>query len=156
MRTPIAAALCCAALLLAGCASDSSDIVHSVLGSREAPRTRVFQGEPRAIYEATRAAAEGMGYRFVHGGPAEGRLEALSGISGGDDSGSSRQISLKVRIGAAEDAGCEVTASFTEIIEESSGATPAMATETPLRDTPLYEVFFRNVQQALNAGGAGK
>jgi hypothetical protein len=30
-----------------------------------------------------------------------------------------------------------------------------MATETPLRDTPLYEVFFRNLQNALNAPQKG-
>ena len=156
MRNPTAAALCCAALLLAGCESDSSDIVHSVLNAREAPKTRVFQGDTRAVYAAARAAAEGMGYRFVHGGPAEGRLEALSGISGGDDAGSSRQISLKVRIGPAEESGSEVTVSFTEIIEETTTGLPAMATETPLRDTPLYEVFFRNLQQALGAASAAK
>jgi len=156
MKTPTAIALACAALLLAGCESDSSDIVHSVLSAREAPRSRTFQGETRAVYEAARAAADGMGYRFVRGGPAEGKLEALSGISGGDNSGSSRQISLKVQIGPAEVSGSEVTASFTEIIEEGSAGLPAMATETPLRDTPLYEVFFRNVQKALDAQGAAK
>jgi hypothetical protein len=156
MKTPTAIALSCLCLLLAGCESDSADIVHSVLSAREAPRSRTFQGETRAVYEAARAAAGEMGYRFVRGGPAEGKLEALSGISGGDNSGSSRQISLKVQIGPAEVSGSEVTASFTEIIEEGSAGLPAMATETPLRDTPLYEVFFRNVQKALDAQGAGK
>jgi hypothetical protein len=156
MRTPTAAALCCAALFLAGCESDSSDIMHTVLDAREAPKSRVFQADTRAVYEAVRAAADQMGYRIVHGGPAEGRLEALSGISGGDDAGSARQLSLKVRISPAEESGSEVTVSFTEIIEETSAGLPAMATQTPLRDTPLYEVFFRNVQQALKAGPAGR
>ena len=156
MRIPTAAAICCAALLLAGCESDDSDLMHRVLNAREAPKSRVFQADTRAVYEAARAAADEMVYRFVRGGPAEGRLDALSGISGGDEAGSSRQLSLKVRIAPAEESGSEVTVSFTEIIEETSASLPAMATEAPLKDTPLYEVFFRNLQQALNAAAAPK
>src|ERR1019366_4184737 len=93
MRLLTASAACCAALLFAGCETDSSDIVHTVLSPREAPRSRVFQGDTRAVYEAARAAADELGYRVVRGGPAEGRLDALSGIAGGDEAGSSRQIS---------------------------------------------------------------
>ena len=155
MRLLTASAACCAALLFAGCETDSSDIVHTVLSPREAPRSRVFQGDTRAVYEAARAAADELGYRVVRGGPAEGRLDALSGIAGGDEAGSSRQISMKVRISAAEETGSEVTVSFTEIIEESSSGQPAMATQTPLRDTPLYEVFFRDLQKALRAQSGG-
>ena len=78
MKISATAALCCAAVLLAACESSSSgDLVHAVLSAREAPRTRVFQADTRAVYEAARAAAEGMGYRFMHGGPAEGRLERI-------------------------------------------------------------------------------
>lgn len=154
MRTLLLSATCIAALLLAGCESDSDDIVHAVLNAREAPRSRTFQGDSRAVYEAVRSAADEMGYKYVHGGPAEGRFEALSGISGGDDVGSARQVSMKVRIDPSEDASCIVTISLTEIIEENSASLPAMATETPLRDTPLYEVFFRNVQKALDARSA--
>jgi hypothetical protein len=44
-----------------------------------------------------------------------------------------------------------VSVSFGEIIEDNSLNAPGMATETPLKDTPLYEVFFRNVDKALKA-----
>jgi len=145
--TPIAA--CCAALFLAGCESDLHDSVESVLSAREAPRSRVFQADQKATYEAARAAADQMGYRYVRGGPAEGELDALSGISNGDDVGSSTQISMKVRMAPGGESGTEVTVSFSEIMEANSSNQPGMATETPMRDTPLYEVFFRSLQQAL-------
>jgi hypothetical protein len=156
MKTLPAAALCLALALLCGCDSTVGDSVKSALSPREAPRTRVFQAEGRATYEAAKAAAEEMGYHYVRGGPAQGELDELSDISGGDDSGSSRQISLKVRLSPADPAGTSVEASFEEILESTStGATPGIATETPLRDTPLYEVFFRTVGQDLQAPPKG-
>jgi hypothetical protein len=148
-----------AAALLAGCDSGISDELHSVLGPREAPKSRVFQADQRATYNAVKAAADEMGFRIVRGGPAEGELDALSRISEGDDPHSSHQVSMKVRLNPAADSGTEVVVSLTEMIEEpvtsepsmSSPAGPDLATQTPLRDTPLYEVFFRNVQDSLSA-----
>jgi hypothetical protein len=146
----------CLAALLSGCeSSDLGDSVRSALGPREAPRTRVFQADQRAAYEAARAAADAMGYHYVRGGPAQGELDELSAISGGDDAGSSRQISMKVRLGPDAEAGTAVTVSFNEIIESASSTQAGMATETPMRDTPLYEVFFRNLQNALQAPSKG-
>ena len=152
MKTLSAAALFMASALLCGCGATIGDRVQSVLSPREAPRTRVFQAEGRAAYDAAKAAAEEMGYHYVRGGPAEGELDELSEISGGDDSGSSRQISLKVRLSPADPSGTTVEVSLEEILESSqNGAAPGLATETPLRDTPLYEVFFRTLGQHLAA-----
>jgi hypothetical protein len=147
----------CLAAALAGCeSSDLGDSVRSALGPREAPRTRVFQADQRAAYEAARAAADAMGYHFVRGGPAQGELNELSSISGGDEAGSSRQISMKVRLGPDAEAGTAVTVSFNEILEAASATQEGMATETPMRNTPLYEVFFRNLQNALQAPSKGQ
>jgi hypothetical protein len=152
MKTLSAAALCLASALLCGCGSTIGDSVQSVLSPREAPRTRAFQADGRATYDAAKAAAEEMGYRYIRGGPAEGELDELSEIAGGDDSGSSRQLSLKVRLSPADPSGTSVEVSFEEILESSqNGAAPGLATETPLRDTPLYEVFFRTLGQHLGA-----
>ena len=96
-----------------------------------------------------------MGYRYVRGGPAQGELEELSAISPGDDTGSSRQISMKVRLSPDAEAGTSVSVSFGEILEAASTSEPGMATETPMRDTPLYEVFFRSLQEALQAPPKG-
>jgi hypothetical protein len=152
-----AAALCCLpALLLAGCESSIGDSVQTALSPREAPRTRVFQAEGRATYEAAKAAAEEMGYHYVRGGPAEGELDELSEITGGEDAGGSRQLSLKVRMSPADPSGTSVEVSFVEILETNqNGATPGMATEAPLKDTPLYEVFFRTLGNDLQAPPKG-
>jgi hypothetical protein len=151
MKTiPMIAALAAAALL-SGCESGLPDDVRSALGPREAPRTRVFQADQKATYAAVKAAADEMGYKFEHGGPAEGRLEAMSPINRGDDPGSARQVSMKVTLSPAAESGTEVEVSLVEVIEEDTANQPGMATQTPLRDTPLYEVFFRNVQTALGA-----
>jgi hypothetical protein len=157
MRILPAIAACCAAAFLAGCDSGVGDSVRSALGPREAPRTRVFQADQKAVYEAALAAAKEMGYRFVRGGPAEGELDALSGISSGDDAdaGSSRQVSMKVRLSQTPEGGTTAEVAFGEIIEADSKNQPGMATETPLRDTALYEVFFRNVQEALQSPPKG-
>ncbi len=53
--------------------------------------------------------------------------------------------------GPGATSGTEMTVSFTEIIEADSANHPGMATQTPLKDTPLYEDFFRDVQRALEA-----
>lgn len=150
MKIPSLIALLCAALLAAGCNSGVSDELHSVLGPREAPKSRTYQADQKAVYEAVKAASDAMGFRFTHGGPAEGRLESLSAISEGDNPGSSHQISMKVNLSPGAESGTLVEVSLTEMIEEPSPNTPAMATQTPLRDTPLYEVFFRDVQTALS------
>jgi hypothetical protein len=152
VKTSLALAACCAAALLAGCASDDfPDSLHSVLGEREAPRSKAFAGDQKTVFAAAKSAVDQMGYRFVRGGPAEGRIDALSGISAGDDTGSSRQISMKVHMDYSPDSGTTVTVAFSEILEADSSNQPGMATESPMRDTPLYEVFFRNLQQALLA-----
>jgi hypothetical protein len=151
MKPLFALAACLALVFVAGCDTDVGEKVGSVLSAREEPRVREFQGDSKAVYAAARAAADEMGYRFVRGGPAEGKMEALSGISGGEDTGSSRQVKMKVRIEPTGDSTCEVSVSFGEIIEDNSLNAPGMATETPLKDTPLYEVFFRNVDKALKA-----
>ncbi len=151
MKTVPILAIICGSALLAGCESGFSDEVHSVLGPREAPKSRVFQADQKATFAAVKSAADSMGYRIVHGGPAEGELEALSGITDGEDAGSSRQISMKVHLSSNGDSGTVVEVSLTEMIENRTPDQPAMATQTPLRDTPLYEVFFRDVQAALGS-----
>jgi hypothetical protein len=151
MKLITAFALGCALAVLAGCESGVEDDVRAALTPREAPRTRVFQADSRATYEAARSAAEEMGYRYVRGGPAEGELDALSAISADETPSSSRQISMKVRLSPADPSGTSVEVALEEILETESSSLPGLATETPLRDTPLYEVFFRNLGKALKA-----
>src|SRR5579863_65552 len=86
------------AALLAACSSGVEDSVRSALAPREASRSRVFPGDQKAVYEAARRAADSMGYHYVKGGPAQGELTEMTGISSGDDAGSSRQIALRAHL----------------------------------------------------------
>jgi len=151
MMNPRLSAVCLLAVLLAACNSDLRDEVRSALGPREAPRTQVFQADQKAAYDAVKSAVDQMSFTFVRGGPATGELEAMSGVASGDEPNSSRQILMKVRLSPAGEAGTEVRVSLIETIEADSSRQPGMATETPLRDTPLYSVFFKDVQNALAA-----
>ena len=143
------------ALSLAGCESlsDAATSVRERFEERNEGRTKVFQASARQTYEAVRVAATQMGYRILRGGAAQGYVEAVSGVGMGEANRSSRQLSMKVNISETEmSGGTEVTIRLTEIIEDDSSNRAGLATETPLRDTPQYEVFFRNVEQALAAG----
>jgi len=138
------------ACLLAGCdtASDIADTVRTKLAPPQRPRTRVYAATQRAAYEAALATAKDMGYTFIRGGPAEGILEELSPIDSADTLHGSRQIALHARFEEA-DGGVQVSVGFGEILATDTERQPNFATETPLRDTPLYEVFLRGVQQGL-------
>jgi hypothetical protein len=139
-------------LALAGCES-SGDFGSSVshLVNRGEPKTRVFKADQKTTYEAAKAALGTIDYHFTHGGPAQGKLEAMSDVMGGDTPGSSRQVSLKVTLNPTLDGQTEVGILFSEVVEADSSNQPGMATETPMADTPLYEVYFRALQQKLPA-----
>jgi len=158
---PILPVLCLFSFALSGCESLSTatDAVREKLAARDEPQLRVYPDvSSRVVYEAARVALGEMGFRLVHGGAAQGELDAISGVSGSDaaNSGNSaRQISLKVRLHVASDGATEAKVWLKEIIEADSANHAGTATETPLRDTPLYDTFFRNLQRAIEAQKKG-
>ena len=141
------------ASLFAGCdsLSNAADSIREKVAAREEPRVRDYSAPPRAVYEAVRLAAGRMGFRFIRGGAAQGEFEGVSGVGKGDVPNSARQISVKIRIHAAGESGSEVTVVLKEVIEADSANHAGTATETPLRDTPLYDSFLREIQKALDA-----
>lgn len=142
-------------LFFGGCASVAErPTVREQITQRDETRTKTFAASPRLVYEGVRAAAGQMGYRFVRGGPAQGEFDAVSAIGQADGTRNSRQVAMKVRLRSSLDGGTEITIRLTEVIEMDSTGRGGMATETPLRDTPQYEVFFRRVEQALAAAKA--
>jgi hypothetical protein len=141
-------ALCCAVFLTA-CESDLSDDVRSALGAREAPQVRSYSADQRATFDAAREVAEQMGFRITRSGAAAGVLEGVTEVSAGDEPGSSRQVSLKVRLSPGEGTSTQMELSLTEVIEAQSSTQEGLATQTPLRDTPMYADFFRGVERAL-------
>jgi hypothetical protein len=156
---PTALIIALAALAVCGCESlsDATSTVREKFSTRVDSRAKAFAAPPRVAYEAVRAAAAQMGYRIIRGGAAQGELEAVSGVGEGDTSRSARQLAMKVHLHATLDGqGTDVTIRLTEIIEADSANHAGMATETPLRDTPQYEVFFRDVQHALDVQAGAK
>jgi hypothetical protein len=137
--------------LFSGCdsLSNAADRVRDKLDARDESQVRDYSAPPRAVYEAVRMAASDLGFRFIRGGAAQGTFEAVSGVMGGDVPNSSRQVSMKVKIHEAGD-GSEVVVTLKEIIEADSSNRAGVATETPLRDTPLYDSFLRAIQKALD------
>ncbi|MBL9208948.1 MAG: hypothetical protein JNL92_00685 [Opitutaceae bacterium] len=140
------------ALTLAGCesVSDATSAVRERMAARDQPHVKTFGAAPRATYDAVRAAATDMGYRFIRGGPAQGEFEAISGLRSGETIGTARQISMKVALRPTLDGkGTDVSVWLKEIIEADSSNRAGQATETPLRDTPQYDVFFLRVGRIL-------
>jgi hypothetical protein len=142
----------CWLLAVAGCGTvvDATNNVRERLAAREEGRSKSYATGVRAGYEAVRVAAGQMGYRVVRGRAAQGELQAVSSVASGEANRSSRQVSMYVRLSENGQGGADVRVRFTEILEIDSANRPGQATETPLRDTPQYEVFFRAMQQALD------
>jgi hypothetical protein len=130
----------------AGC-DNLADSVRSRLEPNGNPHVRVFSADEKTAYAAALAALDQIDFHFTHGGPAEGEMEALSSIT--HDADGSRQVSLAAEFRVANGGGTEVTVRMKEILETDPEAHLGQGTETPLRDTPLYEVFFRNISQEL-------
>ena len=146
-KTPLASLFLATALLLAGCSV--ADSVRERVAADNTPRTRPSPPSREPTYAAAHAALDPMGFRFTHGGPAEGQMDALSSVMAGEAGEKARQVSLHAEFHSA-DGGTEVKVWLKEIIEDDSSHL-GMATTTPMRDTPLYEVFFHAIQSNLTA-----
>jgi hypothetical protein len=157
MKRPLALVALLSLGAFCGCESisEATTRVREKLAARDQPRVHLYKAAQRPTFDAARAAVEQMGFRFVRGGAAQGELEAVSGLSSSDTLRGSRQITLKLRLTTALDGGTEAALRLSEIIESDSRGRPGQGTATPLQDTPLYEVFFRNVQLALDSPKRG-
>lgn len=144
-------------LLLSGSffltACESTETVRSAVQRRISPEYKVHdvEADERAAYEAARAALANFGFRQTKGGPAQGFLEALSQVDPSGPNGLARQTTLRVRIGVSTRVpnGTEVSALFSSVEETPMRDAKGMATEVPLRESPLYEVFFRYLDSNL-------
>jgi hypothetical protein len=147
MKTFFALCLASGFLVLAGC-----DSLPSGSGGRLGPApatTRIFQGTSRAVYDAAKASLAKMEFRVTKGGPAAGRIEAVSGLKSDESLRSTRQITMSIHISDLGDGTCEVSAVLKEAIEEDSVERQGFVTQSTLRDTPYYEVFFSGLGQVL-------
>ena len=142
--------------LVAGCASVETmrnAVKERIVGAP--PKMRVVEGDPRQVYEAARLTIEKLGYQVTTGGPAQGRLEGLSRIGGGDDFKSSRQRAISVHLQPEEGGSVVVQVRLSEIVEDSFNRLANPATETPRRDSAGYDAFFEELARQLQ-GPKGK
>ncbi len=143
-----------AAVALAGCESmsDAGRAVRERWEARNAGQVREFAAPPREIYDLLRRAAEQMGYRFLRGGPAQGRFEAVSAVRAGETHGSARQLRLQAELRPTLDGqGTAVTVRLTEVIEADSSNRAGQAVEVPRRESSQQQVLFERIASLLAA-----
>ena len=142
------------AALLAGCES-----IHSMRDSvRERivgvpPHVRVVQGDAKQVFAAARLAMTKLGYQMVRGGPAQGELEGLTRVGGGDDFRSSRQREITINLLPGQAGVIEVRVWLKEIVESDFDRASSPATEAPVRDAAAYDAFFEELQLRLQDVG---
>ncbi len=127
---------------------EAKDSVRERWAARNAGKSRVYKADPKVVHAAARASLESLGFRYTRGGAKTGVLEAVSTVSSSGDLRGGRQLSLKAQV-TAIGAGTQLTVQLTEIVEDNFNKGAGQATETPLRDTPLYEVLFREVEKTV-------
>ena len=147
MKAILAPLLILAVLTMAGCSAPGEKY------GRQGPppeTVRVFQADSRSVYDAALVSLAHMEFRVTKGGPAQGKIEAVSGLNKRDNLRGTRQIFISVQISQLGDES-EVVAVLKEAIEDDTNNQPGFATVTPLRDTPYYSVFFDGITEALAA-----
>lgn len=153
MKLCFTAVLLLASLALAGC-----DSLPSQSGGRPGPppeTSRAYQADQRAVYDAALVALAQMEFKVTGGGPAQGKITAVSGLRTNVNLQTTRQITLKATISPDGNGGSVVEVVLKEAVEEDPENRLGFATETPLRDTPYYEVFLNGIQQALATSKKG-
>ena len=139
-----------------GCESFRRDVKTSWNDKFGEPvyRARTFNadavGGQAAVYEAALAAARSLGFNFVSGGPAQGRFEARTRIVSDSSFSGVQQFVMRVRLSNDLLNGGTLTEVLILDVTQSDNARMATSNERSLRDTPLYEAFFRGVENALS------
>jgi hypothetical protein len=153
MKTIFAVVLLGFVLALTSCGSVGTDFQKSVSEKFDGPtyHTKVVTADGRAAYDAAKRAVEKLGLRIVGGGAAQGRIEALSGLSANDSLQGASQLAMKVKLNPVSSDGTEIALLITEQVQDDFNKGAGQVTETPLRESALYEAFFRMVEHTLAA-----
>ena len=133
--------------LLAGCES-VRDTVRDRFTSMP-PQVRVVQGDAKQVFAAARLAMARFGYEMVRGGAAQGEIEGVTRIGGGEDFRSSQQREITIHLESLGNGSIAVRVVIKEIVEDEFSKVSNPATETPVRDTPVYDAFFEELQRQL-------
>jgi len=150
----LATTLAAGGALIGGCESMRS--VRESMHDRIAgvpPKVRVFPGDSKQVYAAARLAMGKLGFEQTRGGPAQGELEGVTRIGGGDSLRSSRQREMTVHLVPLDDGTVEVRVLLVDIEEEDFSKVSNPATETQLRESALYDAFFGELSRQLQGVG---
>lgn len=134
-------------LLLAGCESFGERVTEKF--RPVPPRAETFAVDEKGAYAAARTALTELAFTITGSSAARGKIEAAGPIGAGDTIKGSRQITASISIVPLIDGGTSVEISLLEVIQDDFDRGASMGTQTPLRDTPLYDVFFRKMRQSL-------
>ena len=131
-------------LALGGCETTRHEVAASVRETFTGPTyvRRVYDAEPRLVFDQARVTIERLGFRITKAGPTQGVLDAVSGLASDDHLCGSRQLTVKIRLTPTLEGGTEVAVLFTEIVEADFDKGAGQVTETALRNHPVYESFF--------------
>jgi hypothetical protein len=138
-------------LVLSGCDSVSEQLSAPFVAPQ--PKSHVFAADERTTYTAARAALDELGFGYVHGGPAQGVIEALNSVETGGESSMTggRQLQIEAHFSSAADGGTQVDVVMHELVQGDLNQNPGMGTSTWLRDSPVYEEFFNAIGRHLAA-----
>jgi hypothetical protein len=139
------------ALGFAGCETVRNDVRERF--SAPQYQVKIVNVDQRKAYEAARAALSKMDYTFERGGPAQGLIHAVgpldASVAGGP--GTARQVWFDAKFSPAVEGGTKIEILFSRMVEDDFNKRPGQGSVMPLRDSPLYEVFFSRVDEALKA-----
>ncbi|MFT3781258.1 MAG: hypothetical protein QM790_04515 [Nibricoccus sp.] len=140
------------ALAFVGCETVRNDMKQRFTPPQYQPK--VVDVDQRKAYEIARAVLKRMDYQFERGGPAQGLIHAVgpldASVAGGP--GTARQIWFDAKFTAIPEGGTRIEVLFSRMVEDDFNKRPGQGSVVPLRDSPLYEVFFGYVDEMLKAG----
>ena len=151
MRNILLLILAVGSLAVAGC--ESVDSLPTRVRERfEAPqpKTRVYQAEQRAVFDAAERAMKRIGFTVSRAGAAQGIIRAHSPLRSGNGFGVARQYSLEVRVQSFDPGVTQVAVVLREQEESESFAG---ATDIPLKEHALYGSYFGGLEDELGVKG---
>ena len=138
------------ALGFAGCETVRNDVRERFAAPQY--QLKVVKVDQHKAYEVARAALVKMNYIFERGGPAQGLIHAVGPIDTRvAGQGTARQLWFDAKLSPALEGGTKIEVLFSEMVEDDFNKRPGQGALTPLRDAPVYEVFFSYIDEVLKA-----
>lgn len=114
------------------------------------PKNRSYHADGKVVFDAAQLAVRRIDFQLSRTAAAQGIVEGISRIQGGDSFSDARQHTIEVRLRSAEAGTTQVDV----LIKEQQESTDFKgATNIALRDHGLYDSFFAALEQALREKG---